>query len=145
MVVQSQTRSRNKVACPRYLGTAMVRTGQDDATSIRFRFSWIQTLANLSQSFKKGFAIIWASPYSGLGIVIGLLGMLGGGRVRVRDGAIEFYGGGTQVVCSEIAAWRQHSRIHSWARDSWSKQLKDWTLLLNMNAFTSGSSNVGGL
>ena len=53
-------------------------------------------MSNFSQTLKKVFAVIWASPYSLLGLTIGLLGMLGGGRGRLRDGAIEFYGGGTQ-------------------------------------------------
>jgi hypothetical protein len=39
-------------------------------------------------------AIVWASPYSLLGIFIGLVGMLSGGQARLRDGALEFFGGG---------------------------------------------------
>lgn len=53
-------------------------------------------MSNFSQTLKKVFVVAWASPYSLLGLAIGLLGMLGGGKGRVRDGAIEFYGGGTQ-------------------------------------------------
>lgn len=44
--------------------------------------------------------MLWASPYSALGLTVGLLGMLNGGRGRYRDGALEFYEGGTRwVVC----------------------------------------------
>ncbi len=53
-------------------------------------------MANFNQTLKKSIAVIWASPYSLMGLTIGLLGMLSGGKGRVRDGAIEFYGGGTQ-------------------------------------------------
>lgn len=37
--------------------------------------------------------ILWACPYSLMGIAIGLVGIATGGRGRIRDGAIEFYGG----------------------------------------------------
>jgi hypothetical protein len=38
-------------------------------------------------------AIVWASPYTLLGLAIGAVGLCTGGRARLRDGAIEFYGG----------------------------------------------------
>ena len=38
-------------------------------------------------------AILWASPYSLIGLLVGCLGLCTGGRVQVRSGAIEFYGG----------------------------------------------------
>lgn len=44
----------------------------------------------------KCLLVIWASPYSLLGLGIGAFGLLFGGRGRVRDGAIEFYSGTTQ-------------------------------------------------
>lgn len=37
---------------------------------------------------------IWASPYTLLGLTIGAVGLLFGGRVRVVGTAIEFYDGG---------------------------------------------------
>lgn len=43
----------------------------------------------------KVILVVWVSPYSLLGICIGAVGMLDGGRGRFRDGALEFYGGGT--------------------------------------------------
>jgi hypothetical protein len=39
--------------------------------------------------------ILWAAPYSSLGLTIGLLSMLRGGSGRFRDCALEFYGGPT--------------------------------------------------
>lgn len=40
--------------------------------------------------------IAWASPYSLLGALIGFVGLLTGGKVRWRAGAIEFHGGATR-------------------------------------------------
>jgi hypothetical protein len=40
--------------------------------------------------------VVWASPYTLLGCAIGLVGLCTGGRGRFRDGAIEFYEGGTK-------------------------------------------------
>ncbi|MEZ6138421.1 MAG: hypothetical protein R3C53_26360 [Pirellulaceae bacterium] len=39
--------------------------------------------------------ILWASPYSLIGITIGGIGILTGGHGRYRDAAFEFYGGFT--------------------------------------------------
>ncbi len=39
--------------------------------------------------------VVWVSPYSLLGLTIGAMGMLRGGQCRFRDGAVEFYAGGT--------------------------------------------------
>lgn len=44
---------------------------------------------------RKGLLVVWASPYSLLGLVIGGLGLALGGRGRFRDGALEFYEGTT--------------------------------------------------
>jgi len=38
-------------------------------------------------------AYLWASPYTLLGLAIGLLGLCTGGRCRRRSGVVEFYGG----------------------------------------------------
>ncbi len=43
----------------------------------------------------KMLLIVWAAPYSAVGITIGLLGILSGGKGRYRAGALEFYGGFT--------------------------------------------------
>lgn len=37
--------------------------------------------------------ILWASPYSLLGLSIGAVGLCSGGRARLRAGIVEFYGG----------------------------------------------------
>lgn len=36
---------------------------------------------------------LWASPYTALGLAIGTLGLLTGGRARIRGRIVEFYGG----------------------------------------------------
>lgn len=41
-------------------------------------------------------AILWASPYTLLGLLLGVLGLCTGGRVQVRGRVIEFYGGGVK-------------------------------------------------
>ncbi len=38
-------------------------------------------------------AILWASPYTALGLTVGFAGLLTGGRMRVRPPVIEFHGG----------------------------------------------------
>jgi len=37
--------------------------------------------------------VVWALPYTLLGLTIGMIGLLSGGRVRVRSSVIEFHGG----------------------------------------------------
>lgn len=46
--------------------------------------------------------IVWASPYSLLGIAIGLLGIATGGHGRLRDGALEFFGGTTRLFVRSL-------------------------------------------
>ena len=41
-------------------------------------------------------AIIWALPYTLLGLLLGLAGLCTGGRARIRGRVIEFYGGGVK-------------------------------------------------
>jgi hypothetical protein len=38
-------------------------------------------------------AILWASPYTALGLTLGLAGLCTGGRVQRRGPVVEFYGG----------------------------------------------------
>ena len=45
---------------------------------------------------RKIWVILWASPYSIIGLVIGGVGIFFGGRVRVVGPAIEFYDGGVK-------------------------------------------------
>ena len=41
-------------------------------------------------------AMIWASPYTILGVLIGLVGVCTGGHAQIRGRVIEFYGGGVK-------------------------------------------------
>jgi hypothetical protein len=41
----------------------------------------------------RAMAIVWAAPYTVMGLCLGLLGLLTGGRARRRGRTIEFYGG----------------------------------------------------
>ena len=41
-------------------------------------------------------AIIWALPYTLLGLFLGGIGLCTGGNVRIRGGVVEFYGGGVK-------------------------------------------------
>ena len=43
--------------------------------------------------FIKLIVILWASPYSLLGLAIACTGLCFGAKIRVRDGAVEGYGG----------------------------------------------------
>jgi hypothetical protein len=47
-------------------------------------------------------AVIWASPYTLLGLIVGLLGLSTGGQVRMRDGVLEFSGGATRWFVSHL-------------------------------------------
>jgi hypothetical protein len=40
-----------------------------------------------------GWGILWALPYTLAGLAAGAAGLASGGRMRYRDGAVEFYGG----------------------------------------------------
>ena len=53
-------------------------------------------------------AVLWASPYTLLGLGLGMIGVCTGGRVCIRGRVIEFYGGGVkwllqQFFCGEGA------------------------------------------
>ena len=47
-------------------------------------------------------AILWASPYTALGLLIGLIGLCTGGRARRRGQVIEFYGGWVQWFVAHL-------------------------------------------
>jgi hypothetical protein len=52
--------------------------------------------------------VIWASPYTLLGLLLGAIGLCTGGRARRRGRVVEFYGGGVrwllqQFFCGEGA------------------------------------------
>ncbi len=45
----------------------------------------------LSFSFRRCLSLIWASPYSLIGLLIGAAGLCGGGRARLVQGVLEFH------------------------------------------------------
>lgn len=47
-------------------------------------------------------AVVWASPYTLLGILIGGVGLCTGGRMQVRSGIIEFYGGAVRWLLRRL-------------------------------------------
>jgi len=48
------------------------------------------------------FGILWASPYTLLGFLLGGIGVCTGGRARIRGGIIEFYGGGVKWLVTRL-------------------------------------------
>jgi hypothetical protein len=42
---------------------------------------------------RRTFAVLWASPYTLLGLVLGFFGICTGGRMRIHGRVIEFHGG----------------------------------------------------
>jgi hypothetical protein len=48
------------------------------------------------------WAILWASPYTLFGLLIGAIGLCTGGRVRLRDGVLEFYGGAAKWFVARL-------------------------------------------
>lgn len=50
----------------------------------------------LTVLFLRLLAILWASPYTVLGLLVGIVGLCAGGRVRRRAHVLEFYGGGVK-------------------------------------------------
>jgi hypothetical protein len=62
---------------------------------------WEKVRARINKESKLKFilrvlSILWASPYTLLGLCIGMVGVCAGGHVRVRGRVIEFYGGGVK-------------------------------------------------
>ena len=46
--------------------------------------------------------VLWASPYTSFGLLIGGLGILCGGRMQLRGRAIEFYDGGIKWLIHRL-------------------------------------------
>ncbi len=42
---------------------------------------------------KKLILIVWASPSTSVGVLVGTITLVSGGRAQIRQGALEFYGG----------------------------------------------------
>lgn len=47
----------------------------------------------LNAVFLKPWFIVWASPNTALGLLVGLVGVCSGGRAQFRSGCVEFHGG----------------------------------------------------
>ncbi len=47
-------------------------------------------------------AILWASPYTLLGLILGLIGLCTGGSSRIRGRTVEFYGGGVRWMIHQF-------------------------------------------
>jgi hypothetical protein len=67
-------------------------------------------------------AMLWASPYTFLGLGLGMIGICTGGRARIRGHVIEFYGGGVkwasvglshQPDCQSCAGWSMECTAYS--------------------------------
>ena len=87
-------------------------------------------------------AVVWASPYSLVGLVIGALGLLSGGRASVRDGILEFSGGAVSWFVKHLpsgpttlAITLGHVVLGQTQRHS--------TSAANMNSCTSGNTVAG--
>ena len=52
----------------------------------------------------KLFFILWALPNSLIGLTVGIIGLLTGGKVQVREGCLEFYGG-------VVEKWLEHLNV----------------------------------
>ncbi len=78
--------------------------------------------AKRMRRFIKLLKIVWASPYSLLGIIIGLIGVATGGSMRLRDGAIEFFGGATKHLSDACPRASSRLALH-WAMSFWAKTM----------------------
>ena len=47
-------------------------------------------------------AILWASPYTLLGLILGTIGLCTGGQARIRGRTVEFYGGGVKWLLQRL-------------------------------------------
>jgi hypothetical protein len=48
------------------------------------------------------FGVLWASPYTLVGLALGCIGLCTGGRARIRGRVIEFYGGGVKWMVTHL-------------------------------------------
>ena len=55
-------------------------------------------------------AVLWASPYTLLGSVLGVGGIFTGGNARMRGRDIEFYGGGVKWLLNRLPGSVNFSR-----------------------------------
>ena len=56
----------------------------------------------LTRSLLRTIGILWASPYTLFGLLVGMIGLCTGGRARVRGNVIEFYGGAAKSFLQRL-------------------------------------------
>ncbi len=59
-------------------------------------------MPNLVETFITILAILWASPYTLVGLLLGFIGLCSGGQARIRGRVIEFYGGGVKWLLQQF-------------------------------------------
>ncbi len=59
-------------------------------------------MSRLLASLLRLLAILWAFPYTFLGLALGIVGLCTGGRARIRGRTIEFYGGGVKWLLQHL-------------------------------------------
>ena len=52
------------------------------------------------------FRIVWASPYTLIGLFVGGMGLCTGGRVRIRGRSIQFFGGAVRWAVAHLPLGR---------------------------------------
>ena len=57
---------------------------------------------NLGNAILRLLAILWASPYTLLGVLLGGIGLCTGGCARVRGRVVEFHGGGVKWLLQKF-------------------------------------------
>jgi hypothetical protein len=66
-------------------------------------YDWIKIeIIALMQIVLRVLAFIWASPYSLLGLLLGVIGLCTGGRARIRGRTIEFHGGAVKWFVAHL-------------------------------------------
>jgi hypothetical protein len=56
----------------------------------------------VSYYLERVLVILWALPYTLIGLTIGTIGVCTGGRARIRGPIVEFYGGGTKWFITRL-------------------------------------------
>ncbi|RMF38097.1 MAG: hypothetical protein D6753_16360 [Planctomycetota bacterium] len=110
---------------------------------------------------KRVLALVWASPNSLLGLLIGMVCLATGGRVQIRDGTLEFYGGalrwgfqrmpgGRQIIAMTLGhvilgksadgldAARDHERVHVRQFERWGPAMIPAYLLASLAVWLCG-------
>ncbi len=62
----------------------------------------LQAAFRVVQVLLRAVALVWAAPYTLIGLFIGMIGYATGGCARVRRGTVEFYGGAVTWFVSRL-------------------------------------------